>query len=89
MYVCVFVFSQSLWLRAPMDEWLDSLPCESEDPSSNPDQRSFFFFVLFFFLLFYPIFVLFLFLFGRADICAAELATWVFGPDVYTPQVRE
>ncbi len=52
-----------------MDEWLDSLPCESEDPSSNPGQR--------------PFFLFFLSLLARADIWAAELATWGVGPDVY------
>ncbi len=59
-----------------MDEWLDSLPCESEDPSSNPGQRSFFFFS--------PLFLFFLL--ARADIhvCAAELATWGVGPNVTT-----
>ncbi len=44
---------------------------ESDDPSSNPAQCSFFLLFLFF-----------LSLLARADICAAELATWGVGPDV-------
>ncbi len=50
--------------------------CESDDPSSNPIQCSFF--LLFFF---FP-FLFFLSLLARADICAAELVTWGVGPDV-------
>ncbi len=62
MYVCVFVFS-ALWLRAPMNEWLDSL-------SVNMTTR-----------VRIPLNVLL----AWVDICAAELATWGVGPDVYTP----
>ncbi len=39
MCVCV---QSVLWLRAPMDEWLDSLSVKPDDPSSNPAQCSFF-----------------------------------------------
>ncbi len=50
--------------------------CEPDDPSSNPAQRSFFFFSFLFFLS----------LLARADICVAELATWGVGPYVMTLQ---
>ncbi len=71
MYVCVFVCSL---LRAPMDEWLDSL---SVSPTTRVQillNVLFFWFVCFF--------LFFLSLLARADICTAELATWGVGPDV-------
>ncbi len=52
--------------------------CEADDPSSNPAQCLFV--VVFFFLS--PLFLFFLSLLARADICATELATWGVGPDV-------
>ncbi len=55
--------------------------CESDDPSSNPARCSFFFL---FFSSFFSLSLL-----AQADICAAELATWGVGPDVYTPSKGE
>ncbi len=52
-------------------------------PESQPRTTFFFFFLLFFFS---PLFLFFLSLLARADICAAELATWGVGPDVYEGQ---
>ncbi len=73
MCVCV---QSVLWLRAPMDEWLDSLSVNLTTRVRIPLN------VLFFsFLFFSPLFLLFLSLLAWADICAAELATWGAGPD--------
>ncbi len=74
MYVCMCVCVQSvLWLRAPMDEWLDTLSVNMTTRVRIPLS------VLFLLLLFF----FFLFLLAWADICAAELATWGVGPDVF------
>ncbi len=76
-YVCVYVQSV-LWLRVPMDKWLGPLDSESDKPSSNPAQCSFF---SFFFLL--PHLTLAMYLLACTYICAAKLVTWGVGPDVY------
>ncbi len=54
-----------------MDKWLDSLSVSQTTRVRIPLN------VLFFFSIF------FLSLLAWADICAAELATWGVGPDVY------
>ncbi len=60
-----------------MDEWLDSLSVNLMTRVRIPLN------VLFLFIYFFsPFFLFFLSLLARADICAAELATWGVGPDV-------
>ncbi len=77
VHVCMCVCVQSvLWLRAPMDKWLDSL-------SVNLTTRvRILLDVLFIFPFFSLLFLFFLSLLAWADTCAAELATWGVGPDV-------
>ncbi len=75
MYVCCV--RSVLWLRAPMDEWLDSLSVKLTTQVRIP------IYVLFISLfLFSPLSLFFLSLLAWADICTAELATWGVGPDV-------
>ncbi len=64
MYVCLC--SVSLVASCSHGRVVRLTVCESDDPSSNPAQCSFFF----------------LSLLAWADICVAELATWGVGRDV-------
>ncbi len=86
VHVCMCVCVQSvLWLRATMDEWLDSLSVKLTTRVRIP-LNVLFFFLFFFFLLFFssPLFLFILSLLVWADLCTAELATWGVGPDVNT-----
>ncbi len=76
-HMCVCVQSV-LWLHAPMDEWLDSLSVSQTTRVRIPLNVLFSVVVLFF-----SLFLFFVSLLARADIRAAELATWGVGPDVY------